>query len=75
MGIRQIDKWYSMLKDGRMSLESDLQSSRPSTGRNDDVTNQVLTLALQEHAVKVGLSTGSVYSILCEGLAMWGAFT
>jgi hypothetical protein len=31
MGITQIKEWYNRFKDGRMSVESDARSGRPST--------------------------------------------
>ena len=58
-------------------MESDAHSSRPSTSRNDEFIDQVWTLVMQdcrvtvqELAEEVGISTGSVHSILTDDLAM-----
>lgn len=40
MGITQIKDWYNRFKDGRMSVESDACSGRPSS-RNDELIDQV----------------------------------
>jgi hypothetical protein len=57
-------------------MESDACSSRPSTSWNDELTDQVRTLVMQERCVtyrelaeEVGISTGSVHSILTDDLA------
>ena len=75
MGVTQIKEWYNRFKDGR--TESDARSSRPSTRRNDELINQVQTLVMQDRGVtvrelveEVGISTGSVHSILTDDLAM-----
>ena len=77
MGITQIKEWYNRFKDGRMSVESDTRSGRPSTSRNDELIDQVQTLVMQdchvpvrELAEEVGLRTGSVQSILTDDLAL-----
>jgi len=78
MGITQIKEWYNRFKDGRMSVESNTCSSRPSTSRNDELIDQVWTLVMQDHrvtirelALEVGISTGSVHPILTDDLALW----
>jgi len=77
MGITQIKEWYNRFKDGRTSVDSDARSSRPSTSRNDELIDQVRTLAMQDHRVtvrelaeEVGISTGSANSILTDDLSM-----
>jgi hypothetical protein len=77
MGITQIKEWYNPFKDGRTSVESDARSSRPSTSQNDKLTDQVLTLAMQDRHVTVRelaeeaeISTGSVHFILTDDLGM-----
>jgi hypothetical protein len=77
MGITQINEWYNRFKYGRMSVESDARSSRPSTSRNDELTDQVRTLVMQDRrgtvrelAEDVGISTGSVHLIMSDDLAM-----
>ena len=77
MSITQIKEWYNRFKDGHTSVESDAHSNRPSTSRNDELIDQLRTLVLQDHRVtvrklveEVGISTGSVQSILANDLAM-----
>ena len=77
MGITQIKEWYNRFKDGRTSVDSDVRFGRPSTSRNDEVIDQVRTLVMQDHRVtvrelaeEVGISTGSVHSILTDDLSM-----
>ena len=77
MDITQIKEWYNRFKDGRMSVESDARSGRPSTSRDDELINQVRTLVTQDCPVtvrelveEVRISTGSVYSILTYDLAL-----
>jgi len=45
-GITQIKEWYNRFKDGRTSVDSDDRSGRPSTSRNDELTDQVRTLVM-----------------------------
>jgi len=78
MGITQIKEWYNRFKDSRTSVESDIRSGRPSTSRNDERIEQVRTLVMQDRRVtvrelaeEVGISTGSVHSILTDHLALW----
>jgi len=77
-GITQIKEWYNWFKDGRMSVESDTCSGRPSTSQNDELIDQVRTLVMQDHHVtirepaeEVGISIGLVHSILTDDLAVW----
>jgi hypothetical protein len=77
MGITQIEEWYNRFKDGRMSVESDTCSSRPSTNQNDELIDQVWTLIMQDRHVtvqelaeEVGISTGLVHSILTDDVAL-----
>ena len=77
MGIPQIKEWYNRFKDGCMSVESDSHFSRPSTSRNDELIYQVQTSVMQDCLVtirelveEVGISTGSVHSILADDLAL-----
>jgi hypothetical protein len=77
MGITQIKEWYNLFKDGRTSAESDARSSWLSTSRNDELTDQVRTVAMQDRRVTVrelaeelGISNGSVHFILTDDLAM-----
>jgi ribosomal protein S25 len=77
MGITQVKDWYNRFKDGSMSVESDTHSSRPSTSQNEELTDQVQTLVMQNRHVtvqklveEVGISNGSVHFILTDDLAM-----
>ena len=76
MGITQIKEWYNRFKDGRTSVNSDARSGSPSTSRNE-LIDQVRALVMQDRRVtvreiaeEVGISTGSVHSILTDDLAM-----
>ena len=71
----QIKQWFKRFKDGRASVESDPRSGRPSTSRKEEMIDQVREkvledrrLAVQEIVAEVGISTGSVHSILTEDL-------
>ena len=77
IGITQIMEWCNRFKDGRTLVESDACSGTPSTSQNDKLIDQVRTLVMQDHCVtvqelaeEVGISTGSVHSILTRDLAM-----
>ena len=77
MGITQIKEWYNQFKDGRTSVESDAHFGRPSTSRNDELIDQLRTLAMQDRRVtvrelaeEVGISTSSVHSILTDNLVL-----
>jgi len=80
MGITQIKEWYNRFKDGRMSVDSNTHSGRPSS-RNDQLIDQVRTFVMQDHHVtsrelveEVEISTGSVHSILTDDLSMRSVF-
>jgi hypothetical protein len=87
MGITQIEEWYNRLlweshklKSGTIDsdmaaslVESDALSSRPSTSRNDENSDQIRTLVMpdrsvtvREFAEEVGIRTGSVHSIFTD---------
>jgi hypothetical protein len=77
MGITQIKEWYSRFRAGNTSVECDARSGGHSTSRNDELIDQVRTLVMQDRRVSVrelaeelGISTGSVHSILTDDLAM-----
>jgi hypothetical protein len=59
---------YNRFKDGRMTVESDPNSTKLSTSRNDEVIDQVRTSVMQDRRVTVrelaeeeGISTGFLY--------------
>ena len=71
----QIKQWFKRFKDGRASVESDHRSGRPSTSRNNEVMDQVRKKVLEDRRVtiqeivgEVGISAGSVHTILTEDL-------
>ena len=77
MGITQIKEWYNRFKHSRTSAENGGRSSRHSTSRNYELIDQVRTLAMQDRrdtvrelAEEVGISAGSVQSILTDDWAM-----
>ena len=47
MGITQIKEWYNRFKDGRISVESEPRSGRPSTCRNDQVIAKVNAVVMR----------------------------
>ena len=58
-------------------MESDARSRRPSISQNDELIDQVRTLVTQDRRVTVrelaevlGISSGSVHSILTDDLSM-----
>ena len=71
----QIKQWFKRFKDGPASVESDPRSGRPSTSRKEEVMDQVCEkvlgdrrLTVQEIVAEVGISIGSIHSILAEDL-------
>jgi hypothetical protein len=44
MGVTQIKEWFNCFKHGRMSVDSDQRSRRPSMSRNADVININMSL-------------------------------
>jgi hypothetical protein len=70
-------EWYSIFKDGHMSVESDAHSGRTLTSQNDELIDKMQTLVVQDRCVtvqelaeEVRVSTGSVHSILTDDLAI-----
>ncbi|QQP58010.1 Uncharacterized protein FKW44_003187 [Caligus rogercresseyi] len=43
----QIKEWYNRFKNGRLSVESEPRSRRPSTSKNDVIIDQVKNLVMQ----------------------------
>jgi len=77
MSITRIKEWYNRFKGGSTSVDSEPRHRRPSTSRNDNVINQVRTLlmpdrriTLRELADEVGVSIGSVHTILTADLGL-----
>jgi len=77
MSITRIKEWYNCFKDGSTSVDSEPRHGRLSTSRNDNVINQVWTLVMQDRRItvrelagEVGVSTGSVHTILTADLGL-----
>lgn len=78
MGRSQIQEWFNRFKERRTSVESDPRSGRPSTSRNEVVINTVHAVIMEDHRLTIheiseelGISVGSVNSILKKDLGMW----
>jgi len=79
MSITRIKEWYNRFKDGSTSVDSEPRHGRPSTSQNDNVINQVQTLVMQDRRItvrdlagEVGVSIGSVHTILTADLGLRG---
>lgn len=73
----RIKEWYNRFKNGQTSVKSESRSGRPSTSRNENVIEQVRTLVTEDRRLtvrelveEIGISIGSVHSILTEDLKM-----
>ena len=71
----RLKQWFKRFKDSHASVESDPRSGRPSTSRKEEVLDQVrekvlenCRLTVREIVAEMGISTGSVHSILTEDL-------
>jgi len=66
--------WFRRFKVGRISVESDLRSGRPSTSRNEEMIAKVRTVVRNNRRLTVremtGISVGSCDAILTEDLHM-----
>jgi transposase len=77
MGVTQIKEWYNRFKKGRTSVDSGQRTGRPSTSRNPDVINKVRSLIMEDRqltvreiANNIGISDGSVHTILTDDSGM-----
>jgi len=77
MSITRIKEWYNPFKDGSTSLDIESFHGRHSTSRNDNVINQVRTVVMQDRRItvremadEVGVSIGSVHTILTADLCL-----
>ncbi|XP_064098152.1 protein GVQW3-like [Macrobrachium nipponense] len=77
MGITQIKEWYNRFKIRQTSVESKPWSGRPSTSRNKEFVENVrriveddCRITINEITEEVGISSGSVHTILTEDLVM-----
>ena len=70
-------RWHERFKDGRLSVEDDERSGRPSTSTDDPHIDEINTLVranrrltVRELAEECGISVGSCHHILTEKLKM-----
>ena len=70
-------RWHKRFKNGRLSVEDDKRSGRPSTSTDDPHIDEINTLVranrrltVRELAEECGISVGSRHHILTEGLKM-----
>jgi hypothetical protein len=77
MGRTQTYDWYKRFKHGRISIEDDPRSGRPSTSTDDQHVAQVRSvihsnqrLAVREVAKECDISLGSCHNILTEKVGM-----
>jgi len=73
----QCQDWYQPFKSGRMSIENDPKSGRPSTSMNDDHIEKVLALIRQncrltvrEVVEEAAICKSSCHQILTDKLKM-----
>ena len=73
----QIKEWFNRFKNGRISVESEARSARQSTSRNGELIEKFrqivmedCRLTLRKIVEEVGISRGSVHSILTEDLCL-----
>jgi hypothetical protein len=74
LSISRMREWFSGLKDGRTSVDSEPRPSRPSS-RNVSVIDQVRTLVMQDRRITVRELAVEVDSILAEDLGLKRAST
>jgi histone-lysine N-methyltransferase SETMAR len=77
IGRTQIKKWFRRFKEGRTSAVSDERSGRPSTSGTQVIIDKLRFAVLDNRRITIreltdalGLSVGSVQSILIEDLGM-----
>ncbi|XP_066966297.1 protein GVQW3-like [Macrobrachium rosenbergii] len=70
-------EWYNRFPSRTKAVESKPRSGRPSTSRNEEIIENVRRIVeadrhitINEITEEVGISTGSVHTILTEDLAM-----
>ena len=75
-------RWHKRFKNGRLSVEDDERSERPSTSTDDPHIDEINTLVRANRRLTVGelaeeyrISVGSCHHILTEELKMHGVAT
>ncbi|PNF22849.1 hypothetical protein B7P43_G17938 [Cryptotermes secundus] len=75
--IHPMPSWVRQFKEGRTSCDNKPKQSRPRTSRSDNMVERVEKVVLEDRrlsaeniASKVGISVGSVHTILHEDLRM-----
>ena len=70
-------EWFRWFKEGQTSVESDKRSGRPCKNRNELMIDKVRSdmldnrkTTIRELSDELGLSFGSVQSVLTEDLSM-----
>lgn len=73
----QVYQWHKRFRNGRASIHDDPRSGRPSTSTNYDNVERVRNVmqsdgrkGVREISAEVGISGGSVHSILLKNLNM-----
>jgi histone-lysine N-methyltransferase SETMAR len=77
MRFTRIKEWYSRFKVGCTWVDSEQHHGRPSISRNNNVINHVRALVMYDRRItvrelvdEVGVSIGSVHTILTEDLVL-----
>ncbi|PNF24517.1 hypothetical protein B7P43_G06314 [Cryptotermes secundus] len=76
MNVKNVRSWVRQFKEGRTSCDNEPKQFHPSTSRSDNMVERVescfggLPLSVENIASKVGISVGSVHTILHEDLRM-----
>jgi transposase len=75
---RTVYKWVDRFKEGRESVDDNTREGRPSMSRVGENIQHVHNLVMSDHRIttriitdKLGISKGSVQTILKEDLNMW----
>ncbi|PNF26656.1 hypothetical protein B7P43_G06820 [Cryptotermes secundus] len=77
MNVKNVRSWVPQFKEGRTSCDNEPKQSRPRTSQSDNMVERVEKVVLEDRrlsveniASKVGISVGSVHTILHENLRM-----
>ncbi|PNF36332.1 hypothetical protein B7P43_G00518 [Cryptotermes secundus] len=77
MSVKNVRSWVRQFKEGRTSCDNEPKQSRHCTSRSDNMVERVEKVVLEDRqlsveniASKVGISVGSVHTILHEDLRM-----